>query len=217
MRTFLTAQQIAFFAQNGYIELEGILPVQNQVFSLARSVLETRAGCALSRVPSPRLYLLGRDLWREQADLQTILLKQLSKVALSLTGKPLRLACDQWIPSEYVLAPLCSLKEIFSIQGLALAAILCPKEIIPSAKTSLGLLPLPKNPNGILFFKPELLIDWPGLAKIASAELYCVVYPRSTAVYIHNSNDPTGNALKQMGYHFGDPLQNHLHPIIFPS
>ncbi len=217
MRTLITAQQISFFAQNGYIEFEGVSFDPDQIFASARSALEARAKSTLSRTPSDRLYMLGRDLWREQSVLETLLLRQLAPIALNLVAKPLRLGCDQWIPSGYPWKKAAPFKELFSIQGLALGVVLCSEEISSPTQAPLGLLPLPKNPSSILFFKPELLIDWPSLVKIPSLDLYFAAYAHLNAVYIHNPNDPSGNALKQMGYHFGDPLKNDAHPILLQS
>ena len=215
MRTLVTAQHAAFFAQNGYIEFEEVAFDSHQIFTSIRSLLEKRTGSALSRMPPSQLYALGRDLWRDDKTLQKLLLKALAQIALNLIGKPLRLACDQWIPSGNPWEQAAPFKGLFSIQGMALGIVLCSEEVSLPLRAPLGLLPLPKNPSNVLFIKPELLIDWPSLAKSPAVDLYFGAYAQNSAVYIHNPKDPSGNALKQMGYHFGDTLQNHSHPILF--
>lgn len=214
MRTLVTAQQTAFFAQNGYIEFEGIDFDNDEIFAAAESVLTGRAGAMVSRVPSSQLYALGRDLWREKKPLETLLLRTIAPVALSLVAKPLRLACDQWIPAGYSWEKASAFKDLFCIQGLALGVVLCSAAIPLPARAPLGLLPLPKGPGSILFLKPELLIDWPSLAKSPAADLYFAAYAHRSAVYVQNPRDPSTNALKKLGYHFGDVLQNRSHPLL---
>lgn len=214
MRTLVTAQQTAFFAQNGYIEFKEIGFDSSALFAAARSVLSARSGAILSRIPPSQIYALGRDLWREEKPLQTLLLRHLAPLALSLVSKPLRLACDQWIPAHHVWEKPCSFKDLFSIQGLALGAVFCSAAVPLPARAPLGLLPLPKEPGNVLFVKPALLIDWPSLALSPATDLYFAAYTFRTAVYIHNPQDPSTHALKQLGYHFGDLLQNRSHPIL---
>lgn len=185
MKTTLTEQQTAFFTQNGYIELEipHSLPIQR----------------------------LGRDLWRQDPELQNLLVRKLGPIALILTGKKqLHLGCDQWIPATELPKKACPVKELFSIQGFALGAILAENPILPTRRSPLGILPLPSKPQNILFFRPDLILDWPHV----KSDLYLVLYALPNSVYIHNPKDPLTNALKQFGYHFGDVLKNEFHPFL---
>lgn len=187
MRTTITAQQNAFFTKHGFIEFE--IPHEN-MFPLIEP---------------------GRDSWRKSLPLQHFLTRTLGALALSLTGKPnLRLGCDQFISDENRPKQLAPLKELFSIQGFAIGAILAKDPIIPERKSSLGILPLPTKAGNILFFRTDLILDWPHL----SSDIYMVLYALVNAVYIHNPKDPLTHYLKTFGYNFGDQLKNEFHPVI---
>lgn len=184
MKTILTEQQTAFFSRNGFIELE-IAPL----------------------LPTHRP---GRDLWRKEPKLQHFLLRTLGPVALTLAGKPqLHLALDQWIPASDFPKKPCPLKELCSIQGFALGAI-STETAPPAPKTTLGIAPTPSKPTNILFFRPNLILDWPQV----QTDIYLVLFALPHSVYIHNPKDPQTAYLKQYGYQYGDVLRNEFHPLI---
>jgi len=217
MKAILTAQQTAFFTQNGYIEFEFELdPVP--LFESVYNALSDRLHVApdkLAHKSAEEIYAAGRDLWRSIPPLQTLLMRKLSPIAQSLLGKkPLRLGCDQWIPLGYPWTKPLPVKDLFSIQGLALGLLIGNPPSPPSHRSHLGLLPLPAQPGNILFFRPNLLLDWPELAANPKTDLYLAAYALPNAVYIHNPKDPATNALKQFGYGFGDPLKNEFHPLL---
>lgn len=193
MKTTVSAQQLAFFTQNGYLELEiphlPLIPLLHQG----------------EKTP--------RDLWRKEPELQTFLLRKLGPLVLTLSGKKrLHLGCDQsFFPSLRPKQPQ-ALKEILSIQGLCLAVAFAEHPVIPSRRSTLGILPLPSDSNHLLFFRPELILDWPHV----SSDLYIALYALPNAVYIHNPKDPFANFLKPLGYQWGDILKPEHHPLIFP-
>ncbi|MDE3046634.1 MAG: hypothetical protein KGJ02_08360 [Verrucomicrobiota bacterium] len=197
MTPTLTAQQIGFFAKNGFLELE-------EVFTSAEwNTLIS----ALSAHPS------GRDLWRNIPSLQSLLLsRKLSGLLSSLSDEPsLRLACDHLFPADFSLARPAQLKDFLCIQGLSIAFFLSLAPLSKPEKTApLGLLPFPAKPGNLLFLKPQLLLQWPP----AAAPLYLVTYALPSAVYIHNPNDPAALFLKQFGYGYGDRLRTNTHPLL---
>lgn len=185
MKTSITAQQTAFFTKNGYIEFEvpHALPKHRE----------------------------GRDLWRQDPELQNLLTRKLAPIALTLSGKPqLRLGTDQWLSAAELPKKSCTVKELFSIQGFVLGAIIAENPIQPAKKSPLGILPLPSKPENVLFFRTDLLLDWPHV----KSDVYLALYALPNAVYIHNPKDPLTNSLKQLGYHFGDVLKNEFHPFL---
>jgi hypothetical protein len=185
MKTTLTAQQTAFYTKNGYIEFE--IP-HDFAFDAKK-----------------------RDAFRRNLKLRDFLVRKIGPLALVLTGKKqLRLACDQLFTEENRPKKMGLVKDLFSIQDFALAVALSKAPVIPEKKSPLGLLPLPSNEKSILFFRPNLLLDWPHV----SSELYIALFALPNAVYIHNPNDPDTNYLKALGYHFGDLLKNESHPQI---
>lgn len=186
MKTILSEQQTAFFTQNGYIELE-----------------------LVSTLPTHRS---GRDLWRQEPKLHNFLLRTLGPIALTLTGKKqLHLGCDQWFPATELPKKMCPVQELFSIQGFAIGAILAEPPLFATRKSPLlGILPLPSKPENILFFRPNLILDWPHV----HSNLYLALYTFPHSVYIHNPQDPVTNYLKPFGYHYGDVLKNAFHPLL---
>lgn len=218
MKIEITAAQTAFFTQNGYIEFGDIELEESEIFESAKKVLAARLKTTpnkLSRIPATELYKSGRDLWRASERLKKFLIQILFPLAAILGAKKsLRLACDQWIPSDYTWNKSGSLKDLFSIQGLVIGALVCSTESKLPLRASLGLLPLPSKPENILFFKPHLLLDWPQLLQSSPTDMYLIAYALPQAVYIQNPKDPATNDLKQFGYGFGDPLKNAFHPLL---
>ena len=207
MRPLITAQQAAFFSQNGYIEFE-ISFNSEELFASIDQILATRKKAS----PSAELYVLGRDLWREAKPLEALFLRKLASIAQALSGKQLRFLLDQWIPAGEFEAKAAPFKELFCIQGFELGVFLSPAEIPLPLAAPLGLLPLPKTPKTILFVKPTLLLDWPTLSKLSP--VYFGAYGLKNSVYVHNPNDKATHTLKQLGYHFGDVLKNSSHPLL---
>jgi hypothetical protein len=188
MKTTITAQQSAFFTKNGFIEFE--IP-----YALPSASLE-------------------RDSWRNNPSLKQFLLKTLGPLALILTGKKqLRLGLDQWILSENRPTKAGPLKDLFCIQGGAIAAALSPSPIIPAQKSPLGILPLPSHAEGVLFFRTDLILDWPHV----DSSLFLVLFTLPNAVYVQNAKDPATHLLKQLDYNFGDRLKNATHPLILSN
>ena len=185
MKTTLSAQQGAFYTKNGFIEFE--LP-------------------HIVHSESPE-----RDLWRRSESLKQFILRKLGPLALTLTGKKqLRIGLDQWITKENRPEKACLLKEMFCLQGFALGALLAQNPVQPARKSPLGLLPLPSTSENVLFFRPDLILDWPHV----SSDVFLILFTLPNAVYVHNSNDEATNYLKSLGYQFGDCLKSETHPLI---
>jgi len=185
MKTTISAQQSAFYTKNGFIEFE--IPHTVPPFSP------------------------GRDSWRQNEELKQFILRKLGPIALVLTGKKrIRLGLDQWISKENRPQKAALLKDLFCIQGFSLAAVIAQNPVIPAKRSPLGVLPLPSNTESVLFFKPNLILDWPHV----SSDLLLILFTLPEAVFVHNSKDPSTNYLKQFGYNFGDCLKSESHPLI---
>jgi hypothetical protein len=194
MKTTIEPQQLAAYTRSGHIEFEFDLKA---VFPSIQK--------ALAATPT------GRDLWRHQESLQTFLLRKLGPIALALSGKnKLHLGCDQWITKPNQPQKIGPIKELFSLQGFAIGLIIAENPIHLPRRSPLGILPMPTQSNHVLFFRPDLLLDWPH----TSGDLYMALYTLPNAVYIHNPHDPLTHELKQYGYNFGDTLKNEFHPLI---
>jgi hypothetical protein len=99
---------------------------------------------------------------------------------------------------------------MFCIQKLSIAMAMAKNPTLPARRSPLGILPLP-TPGHLLFFRPDLILDWPHVA----SDLYLALFALPNAVYVHNPKDPSTHFLKQLGYNFGDVLKNETHPIIY--
>jgi hypothetical protein len=220
MRLTIPPQQTAFFTQNGYIEFEGILEDADFIFESVRRATAARLHLSLTKLSqkSPaELYLASRDLWRLESSLANLFTRKLAPFAFALTAAKhsLRLAADQWIPAHLPQEKAVSLKDLFSIQGLALGFLISSDALSEQVRRSdLGLLPLPSKRGSVLFFQPHLLLDWPRLLQLPPVDLYLGAYALPISVYVQNLKDPSTNFLKQFKYGFGDVLKNEFHPLI---
>lgn len=208
----LSSQQAAFYTQNGFLELEGMLsPSECEALSAAiRQTLQKRAG---------KDFIHGRDLWREAPLLKTTLLsKKLSGLAFAATKKSsIRLACDQWFPPGFLLNTPEKIERLFSIQGLICTIFiqLDPGLVQPVGKLApLGLSPFPRGQGSVLLMKPTLLLNWPQMTP--ETGLYCVNFCLPASVYVQNPQDPAGMGLRKLDYGYGDPLRSDTHPLLHP-
>ena len=201
MRTVMTSQQTAFFTQNGYIEIEGLNFDPEELFCCARD--------------ASKLQPFGRDLWRKAPPLRRLLLCKLGPTVFQLLAKPVRLACDQWMPSLTAMKP-CPAQDLFCIQGLVLCALFTATQVPPPAirAAAFGIPPFTGHPDRVLFVKPNISLNWPLLSK-SPVDLYLAAYALpNQGVYVHNPKDPATHTLKDLGYEFGDVLTEAHHPTL---
>lgn len=186
MRRSISDRQAAFYTKNGFIEFE----IPHQAPHLSNK----------------------RDQWREDEGLRSFILKVLGPISLALSGKnQLRLGLSEWITQENRPQKAGLLKEIVSIQNMAIAVAMAPHPIVPIKRSPLGILPHPKTQDQILFFRPNLILDWPHV----SSDFLLIVFTLSNGVYIHNPQDPKTTYLKELGHEYGDLLKTETHPLIF--
>ncbi|MBU6446810.1 MAG: hypothetical protein KGQ49_05375 [Verrucomicrobia bacterium] len=185
MKQILSESQTAFFTNHGFIEFE--IP---------------------HRLPAVSAQ---RDQWRDDDGLKQFILKTLGPVALALTHKKqLRLGVSLWVTGANRPKQAGKLKEWVSLQNIAMAISLAPHPTILAKRSSLGILPLPAHAEQALFFRPDLILDWPH----GSSDLFLILFTLPNGVYIHNPKDPETTYLKALGIQYGDVLQNATHPLI---
>ncbi len=191
MHHFLSSEQIHFFTKEQYICFEGLLPPE-QMHSLQNPLK------GLSGIPTPfERYLAGRDLFRHDKDLKSIILRaKWAEIATILfKQKPLRLAYTQYICGITPFEESLSLKSISAFTQISGALVF-------------NLL------NGEVAF---LSNDCP-FSKIGwlnpTAKLLFVAYMPPKSRYSLVSGDPCVHFLKKLGYGFGDTLENETHPIV---
>src|SRR3990167_3579339 len=137
----LTAQQIAFYNTNGYLELEDFF-TNEECFEYDLAIQK-------------EIKKTSRDLWRNSNPLKKLILsRNLSHLVLSLTHQPsVRLGCDHLFSSEFSLKKAEKMKNLFSLQGVICAMIFqfqtghCK---IPAKTSPLGFLPFPQKKGNIV-------------------------------------------------------------------
>lgn len=194
----LSVQQVSSYAQNGFLELEGLL---------------SPADCEKYRaLVNPK-----RDNWRDSPVLKNLVTsRKLTHIAFQATSKnSLRLALDHWFPAGFSLPNHTPIKDLFCIQTIHCAIFiqLDPGHFSHTTAPSLGLLPFPKAQGNALLIQPHILLNWPP----ANLGLYLVAYSLPTAVFINNARDPSIGDLKRLGYSYGDTLTSESHPLLTKS
>lgn len=185
MRSILSEQQLAFFRNYGFIELE---------------------------IPHEVPFSEKRDQWRENTPLLRFIKKELGRTALDISGKKqLKIGTSFWVKKESKPQKGSPIQTMVSLQDPQICCVMSPDPQAPGKKASLGLLPVPSDSQNVLFFDPKFILDW---AHVQS-DLFFVLFVRSNSVYVENKNDPETNYLKEIGYFFGDQLKNDTHPLIF--
>jgi len=203
MEFVISSDQNYFFEKNGYIEFEGIFKPQ-EILRLKNS-LDTTLKARLKDKPND-WYAKTRDLWRDSPEIaRTLLNGNLGKVSSELIHqRPLRLACDQWIFGGKELPFQNSLAKSFPFQGIEIGALIALNTIEESPS------PLfPKKAGNVLFLNRYVQLDG-----ISPADYLLVVIANAKAVYALQQNDPGTHTLKQIGYNFGDKLNDNDHPYL---
>jgi len=236
MNFSVTGEHRQFFRTHQWIECEAILSPSNlaMIDSEVMLVIQDRS-TTLTSLPEEKAFGFGRDLWRQSSRLKKIFLqKGLAEIAAGLTEKSkLRFGYDQYFPSLPVASSLhmnlpayrsfldqtLCLQDMTSIQSPLCGAMLCirsPENREDEGKSASGITQIfSRTPGNAVFFSPELMIDFSVLKTLGSAAYVLLVYVSDPAVYYKQEGDPHCHALKQLGYHFGDRLKEHLHPTVY--
>jgi hypothetical protein len=221
MRFALTADHCAFFNKHAFIELEGVLPL-DQLADLKKNAEETLAtrlrlpAAQISKRSTSELFLAGYDLWRDNDAIKKTTQKNaFARLALELFQTPsLRYGFDQLIYTTQGVPPLFSepytLQEISCLSPLA-GALILPLEDLPH---SLPFFPVPIHSGNGLFISSSLPIPWPELFATPKLRLLMIVYAMKKTHFRPDTRDPHAAHLKKLGYAFNDPLKNSLHPLL---
>lgn len=163
----------------------------------------------------------GRDLWRVDESVKKIVFsKRLVDVVFQLTQKkPLRLAFDQYIPEKSAAlldrneqVPLFNYfgdepafqdkSSINSLVGLLLLVLNGDEE-----SSSIG-------KGGGYFILPQAILSKEDLPFSPNQQFLLIGYADMHSQYLYQPLDPHGHFLKQLGYVFGDKLNDRLHPVL---
>lgn len=221
-----------FFRKNHLIEFDHLL-LPEQADLLVKGIenaLAHRLKISPEKVkdtPSEKLFLAGRDLWRENVSVKKLILQSsFGEIASELIEeKPVRIAYDQLIPKKpnfvysnkeekyySFLHTKHTLIEMSGLQGMLCGLML---RLSPSTQTAEPATPsLFSNTMGSgVFFRPDIPIDFLTLPQQSSYLL--ITYCRATTVYTLQQEDSHPHELKKYGYSFGDKLTDALNPVIF--
>jgi hypothetical protein len=239
---FATAKEHRnFFQKQGWIEFEGLL--SSDQLALANQaidqVLAERLNIPSERLqllPSEKMYLQGRDIWRSNFVVQKLAtqMRFAEIVAELIEKKPLRLGYDQFFPSRqqasyaqepssiysHFLEQIASLEEVSCLRGVACGLLLAlggkKENASLEKKTSFeGIDVFPNQPGNVIFLQPAALVNWDCLYAHPGQRFYMIVYTLSSAYYQLQLKDPHTHALKRLGYVFNDKLSDKLNPIIY--
>ena len=230
MKFTTTNEQQKNFQKNRVIEFDGFLSL-NQLNSLNDIIDNTIAkrmdipqDTVEEQLPE-KIFLASRDLWRSSPELKkSFFQKNWAEIAAELTGKTvLKIAYDQLLvspnsllepsPFSQMFQQLTTLAEISTIQGLICGLMICLNCQDPLSSDPHEVFPT--QPGNAIYFLPTASIDFPKFCQERSGKFLLIVYTQSKSNYIFQPKDPNTHFLKKLGYVFGDPLQEGLHPVVY--
>lgn len=232
-----------FFQKHGWIEFEDMLSadqchtVKDEIDRVLAERLKIRPQ-EVSYLPAEKLYMQGRDLWRASAILQKFAMNlRFVEIAVELVEKRmLRFGYDQFFlepnqngsseePSQsytrFLKEPL-SLQACSYVHGVSCGLMVSLErkenhEISEEEETisSEGMDIFPSKPGHVIYFQPNIPINWKNFYRHVGQSFYLIVYANNNAYYQLEPQDPHTHMLKRLGYVFNDKLNDRLHPIIF--
>lgn len=222
-----------FFQSQQAIEFHGLVDAA-QLSAAVDNALCKRLECSpedLARTPSEKIFLAGRDLWRDNEALRKIVLSpSLAETAVNLTDQHgLRIGYSMLLPIpsqakisgsgsgaySSFLVQKCSLQERSCFQGVVCGLILCLNELPGQPAAEQILLPHKKG-NGV-FIGPQLTLPLSQIYDRPGQRYLLITYVQSQATYINQPLDPhVYFAKQQLGYAFNETLRQKHHPIVCP-
>ncbi len=214
MRLTITQQQVQYFREHSYIELEDLLS-EKQLTQLKHETL-----FHLSSKSYLENFLAGRDMFRKNPIMKKFVTNsQFAQIASQLTNHDhLRVAFDQLLTSlpsyenpdnlPNLFRGRYNLDQMSSVQGLVCGLLInIDAEDPPSS--------LPLKPGNGVFFSPNWPIDFHEILMTPHQKYLLLVYAKQNSLYRFQPLDPATHELKKLGYGFGDTLLHDHHPIIF--
>lgn len=201
MKYAILDAHINYFRQNGFIEFEDILSIQN--LENLKNDLEKKSIMNTSFDSS------RRDLFRSSDAIKKIAFNTtITSILKSLTKRQsLRLIFDQIFLKKDNTLKTFSLSPSTSFQGLIGGIII---NIDPNQITSNNL----NKKYSSIFINDTISINLENIFLDSEAFLL-IAYGELKTVYKHNQSDHETNSIKKFGYSFGDVLKDETHPIVF--
>jgi hypothetical protein len=209
MKFSISSEQRDYFTKHRFIPFshllnEGELSDLNQAID---AVLES----------APKGFAL-RDLWRSNPQIKKIVCsKRLLQLAFELIQKkPLRLAFDQLImearksSNEVQILEQGSFQDISCINNLQGLFILCIRD--NESKENAELFEFHAG-DGV-FITPDAPFPFDTLTPSPHKRYLIIAYGSNYSQYLFEERDPYCHFLKNLGYVFGDKLNDRLHPLL---
>jgi hypothetical protein len=217
-----------FFRKHHWIECDGVISVAElkRLSETIPQVLAERESSA-SEDAFSKDFIFGHDIWRGAPALKKIILsRNLAEIASELIEeKPIRFGYDTLFPAVFTsfgknvyasfLQTTPTLKEMSCIQGVLCGAMVCLSGKQEPANTSADSTLFSKIPGNIVFFSPDWPLPLHQIYQNPSFVYLLIVYVKGNAIYLSQPGDPHLHDFKQLGYNFGDRLQEPLHPIVY--
>lgn len=231
-----------YFEKEGTIEFDAIVShtLLEGINAAVDSAISLRLPGGICQADSAghcdKIMAAGRDLWRCSPAIQQLASRStLAHIAEELMlCSPVRLGYDQLFAfppsssdedlashsvSGYLSlgrAPL-TFKEISCIQGIFGGLMICliapDKAVAPSDDP--GPTPFSHTAGNGVFFSADLALVWPQLfAARPGARYLLIAYCEERSVYVQMEDDPNRHALRELGFTFGDRLNERSHPIL---
>ncbi len=232
MKFALTNEQQRYFETHGALELEALLSAA-QLSALQAGIDEVLASRLnvpeerLERMTSDERMAVGRDAWRASQQIKKVVARSsLAEVLAELTReRVIRLGYDQLLlpfSTNSNKAPAAarfytqkrSLKEISALTEVTGGLLLCIRgNVEPDLFAEKSLFPQALGSG--TYLSGDIEIDFQELNCRPTQQFLLIVYTTGKAAYTLQPEDPHTHALKNLGYVFGDRLNDVLHPIVF--
>lgn len=225
MKYRLDAAHRAFFLEQGAITFQKLFTpeeAESCAASLDATVQITNRRSRYLEELSIKPLTPGRDTWRLSEDCKKWTMDRRSaEVAKELTDvTPLRLLADQrcggnpqtWfgkIPEENSEEPW-TLENQLCFQGIVCGLAICLRAPADAPPSFFG-----NQPGMGTYFSPKISLPVEQLLRGPDTLYLLVVYGKPISVFVHQENDPHMQALRNLGYHYGDRLKDARHPIVF--
>lgn len=212
MKFSISSEQRDYFTKHRFIPFTHLLN-EGELLELNQAID--------SLIANPPKNFQLRDLWRNSAVVKKIVSsKRLLQLAFELIQKkPLRLAFDQLIleaaKSKKSIVPQIldqgSFQETSCINNLQGLFILC----LRNNDVKLGEdHPFDFSAGDGVFITPDIAFPFDTLTPSPNKRFLIVAYGNNYSQYLFEERDPYCHYLKNLGYVFGDKLNDRLHPLL---
>ncbi len=241
MRFSIAHEHLSFFRRHQAIEftefltLKQLKSLKEAVASVLKERLKVPSVGPLRRPSAEERFLVGRDLWRANAELRHLLTQgRLAEVVGELSGKrTIRLAYDQLFPIESTskwkesekysqfLKAVTTLNEASCISPLLCAVMIYLGDSASASPISQirefnkPLDVFPDVSGNVILFHPDSALDFSQLLNGKIGDYLLVAYAPPISNYRLNFQDLHVHALRQLGYTEGEPLNDRCHPMIY--